>query len=91
MIIVIVMIVKEDTLNNMRKARRAASMAERRWIRVNETAEILGLHPMSVRKMIARGEIPAVRIGRMIRVDLRALEERLEAQVRGQVTGWGQK
>jgi excisionase family DNA binding protein len=57
----------------------------RRWLTVNETAEVLGLHPMSVRKMIARGTIPGVRIGRSIRVDLRALEANFEYQI--EVTG----
>jgi excisionase family DNA binding protein len=41
---------------------------------------MLSLHPMSVRKMIARGEIGAVHIGRAVRVDLRELERRLEQQ-----------
>jgi excisionase family DNA binding protein len=62
---------------------------ERRWITVNECAELLSLHPMSVRKIIARGKIPAVRIGRTVRVDLRALEAQLEEQVKGQAAGWG--
>lgn len=54
--------------------------APRRWITVDETASLLSLHPMSVRKMIARGEIGAVHIGRAVRVDLRELERRLEQQ-----------
>jgi len=54
--------------------------APRRWITVDETASLFSLHPMSVRKMIARGEIGAVRIGRAVRVDLRELERRLEQQ-----------
>ncbi|MGA2363005.1 MAG: helix-turn-helix domain-containing protein [Candidatus Aminicenantales bacterium] len=52
----------------------------RRWITVGDTAAMLSLHPMSVRKMIARGEIGAVHIGRAVRVDLRELERRLEQQ-----------
>jgi excisionase family DNA binding protein len=55
--------------------------APRRWITVGEIASLLSLHPMSVRKMIARGEIGAVRIGRAVRVDLRELERQLEHQI----------
>jgi len=64
---------------------------KRRWISVNECAELLSLHPMSVRKIIARGKIPAVRIGRTVRVDLRALEAQLEAQVKGQAAERGRR
>ena len=47
----------------------------RRWITVQETAEYTHLHPLTVREMIASGIIPAVRLGRAVRVDLRALEK----------------
>ena len=56
----------------------------RRWISVIECARICGLHPMSVRKMIARGVIKAVRIGRSVRVDRKNLELDLERQISGQ-------
>jgi excisionase family DNA binding protein len=48
----------------------------RRWITVQDAADYTGLAPSTVRGMIARGIIPAFRLGRMIRVDLRALEKR---------------
>lgn len=64
---------------------------ERRWITVNECAELLSLHPMSVRKIIARGTIPAVRIGRTVRVDLRTIETQLETQAQGQAAGRGRR
>ena len=77
--------------NEFDDIRKRKVMMARRWISVNECAELLSLHPISVRKIIARGKIPAVRIGRTVRVDLRALEAQLEAQVKGQAAGWGQK
>lgn len=57
--------------------------AERRWISPLECSEFLGIHKLSVYKMIADGRIPAARLGRLVRVDLRALEADLERQVQG--------
>jgi excisionase family DNA binding protein len=45
-----------------------------RWITVQEAAEYTGLPPWTLRDRIARGIIPAVRLGRSVRVDLRALD-----------------
>lgn len=46
----------------------------RRWITIHEAAKYTHLHPFTVRDMIARGIIQVVRLGRLVRVDLRALE-----------------
>ena len=54
----------------------------RRYISVRECAEYLSLHLQTVYSLIARGRIPAVRVGRAVRVDLRKLEAELEAQVK---------
>lgn len=59
---------------------------ERVWLTVNETAAALGLHPMSIRKMIARGIIPAIRLGRAIRIDKRRLDELVEGDLRAAPT-----
>jgi excisionase family DNA binding protein len=53
----------------------------RRWITVREAAEFTNLHPRSVRDMINRGVIRAVRLGRLVRVDLRALKKLDAARV----------
>jgi len=53
---------------------------ERRFITVRKTAELLSVHSMSVRKWIDAGKIKAIRIGRSVRVDLRALEEQFNKQ-----------
>lgn len=52
----------------------------RRYISVQECAEVYSVHPMTVRKMISRGEIPSIRLGRAVRIDLRELDRRLGAQ-----------
>lgn len=53
---------------------------ERRWITVKECSLYLGLHLKSVYEKISRGEIPAARLGRVLRVDLRRLEVMMEGQ-----------
>ncbi|MGA2363524.1 MAG: helix-turn-helix domain-containing protein [Candidatus Aminicenantales bacterium] len=54
----------------------------RRWISPSACAEFLGLSVSGVRKKINRSEIPAVHLGRTVRVDLRALETQLERQMK---------
>jgi len=55
----------------------------RRWITPRETAEYLSLHPISVYRLMAKGIIPSVKIGRSVRIDLKALDEFLERQLKG--------
>jgi excisionase family DNA binding protein len=58
--------------------------APRRWISVKIcAADILGISLKGCYDLIGQGKIPVARIGRLIRVDLRALEADLEAQVQG--------
>jgi len=54
---------------------------EKRWITVAETASYLSLHPVSIYRLIDRGQIPAARVGRNVRVDLKALEAMMEEEV----------
>lgn len=58
-------------------------LAGRRWISPREAAVYLGVHIMTVYGWIDADKIPAARIGRLVRVDLRALEGKLEAQAEG--------
>jgi excisionase family DNA binding protein len=56
-------------------------MLERRWLRVVEVAERLGCHPVTIRKAIARGQLPYVRKGGIgIRIDWPAFEKMLETE-----------
>lgn len=63
----------------------------RRWISPKEAGEYLSLHPQTIYQLVYEGKLPVARIGRTVRVDLRALEAQLEAQVKGQTAAWGQK
>lgn len=58
---------------------------EPRWISIKICArEILGVHPLTAYKWFYAGKLPGARIGRTIRIDLKALNSALEkkAQVR---------
>jgi len=52
----------------------------RRWISVRTCSEYLGIHEVTCRRLIDRGEIKAARVGGSIRVDLQALEKQMESQ-----------
>jgi excisionase family DNA binding protein len=56
---------------------------ERRWISPREAASYLGVHLMTVYSWIDAEKIPAARVGRLVRIDLRALEADLERQSQG--------
>ncbi|MBU1008479.1 helix-turn-helix domain-containing protein [Candidatus Dependentiae bacterium] len=52
----------------------------RRWLTVTETADIIGLAPVTVRRMVNKGLIPkASNLGRIVRVDGLRLQAQLEA------------
>ena len=53
-------------------------MFPRRWISCKECAEVLGLNVQTVYQKFYRHEIPGARIGRTVRIDLKALETQLE-------------
>lgn len=52
---------------------------ERKWISPAEASILLGLSVSGVRKLIGRGEIPAVRLGRTVRIPIGKLEAQLKA------------
>ena len=56
--------------------------SNRRWATVAEAAQYLRLSVNGCRKLICAGKIPAVRVGRAVRVDLRELERQLEDQLK---------
>lgn len=53
-------------------------LSERAWLNLTETAEWFALHPRTITRMIANGEIPErvmTRFGRSIRINRPALEQ----------------
>lgn len=48
--------------------------AGRQALTVAETAKRLSVHPATVRRMLDRGDLVRVRIGRLVRVDLSSLD-----------------
>ena len=64
---------------------------QRRWISPRECATYLSLHLQTIYQLIYQGQLPVARVGRSVRVDLRALETQLETQAQGQATGRGHR
>jgi len=56
---------------------------ERRFISVREAADFLSMSASGIRKKLDRGELPVVRVGRTVRIDLKTLTEQLEGQLQG--------
>jgi excisionase family DNA binding protein len=46
----------------------------KRFLRVQQVAEVLGVHPQTVYAWIRRGLVPAVRLGRVLRVPAEFVE-----------------
>jgi excisionase family DNA binding protein len=59
----------------------------KRALTAYEVAHQLGVHPMTVRRAIARGDIRAVKVGRRVLVPVRALDEFLETRPTAAATG----
>jgi len=58
-------------------------MQRRRWITVKAAAEHLSLHPVTIYRLIDKGEIKATKIGRSVRIDFFELEPKLEKRMNG--------
>jgi len=54
---------------------------QKRWITPLECSSYLSLHIQTIYTKIAKGEIPAARIGGSIRIDRKKLDEQLENQI----------
>lgn len=59
----------------MSQAVMSAGDAGRRWLSIAELAAELGMSQMTLYRVIAAGEFPAVRIGRRLFVPARVLDE----------------
>jgi len=53
----------------------------KRFITPREASEYLGLKVKTVYSLAARGRIPAVRFGRQLRIDLKRLEDQIDAEL----------
>jgi excisionase family DNA binding protein len=49
---------------------------------VDEAARMIGVHPLTLRKAIARGEIRAVRVGRRILIPTTEIERLLQGDAK---------
>jgi len=51
---------------------------EKRWLTARETSEYLSLNLKTVYSLVTRGELKAGRVGGSIRIDKKAIDEKLE-------------
>jgi excisionase family DNA binding protein len=56
----------------------------RRWLKIAEVADRLGLSVKSCYRLAAQGKFPVGRIGRTLRIDWLAVEAKLETQAKGE-------
>jgi len=56
------------------------SARETEWLSLKDVQQLLSIGRTKVYELVATGELPAVRIGRCIRVNRRELDEWLRAQ-----------
>ena len=58
-------------------------------LRAGDVSRLLGVGRSTVYELIARGELPAIRIGRLVRVPRPALEEWIVRNTAGPTAGHG--
>jgi excisionase family DNA binding protein len=56
-------------------------MAEKRWLRVGEAAEIINVSKKTVYELCASGQLPCTKVGGNLRIDRVKLEVQLERGV----------
>lgn len=49
-------------------------MTDKTYCTINEAAELLGVHPVTLRRMVKRGQLKAMRVGRLWRVETSQLK-----------------
>jgi excisionase family DNA binding protein len=52
----------------------------RRWLSIREVSKLLNVHEITLFRLIARGQVPAARLGGRLFIYWKRLEEQLEAQ-----------
>lgn len=55
-------------------------MSETRLLSINDAAKYLGVSPWHVRRLVWRGDLPSVRVGRLVRLDRGDLDQYIEEQ-----------
>ncbi len=63
---------------------RSVVAHERLLLTINEAAQLLGIGKTLAWSLVQRGELPSVRLGRLVRIPLAELEAWITAQAKGQ-------
>lgn len=51
------------------------TLTSRRFLSIDEASDLFGCSRDSIRRLIARGDLPAVRVGRLLRLEHRDVEQ----------------
>jgi len=54
-------------------------MDDKQLLTINEVAKYLQMHPRTIMRMVDRGELPAVRIGKSVRFEVETVRAFVEA------------
>jgi len=57
----------------------------RRWLSIREVSKLLNVHEITLYRLIARGQVPAAKLGGRVLIDWQKLEAELEAQTNRRV------
>jgi excisionase family DNA binding protein len=63
----------------------------RRFLTIEQTAELLGMKEKTIYSLCARGQLPSVKIGHSIRIPLADLEAEIAEQIKEQAKRAAQK
>jgi excisionase family DNA binding protein len=65
-------------MTNVNRTAGTGRTPSRRLVSVAEAAEVLGLSVASIRRLVRTGTLPAVRLTRRLRIDVRDLDRLVE-------------
>jgi excisionase family DNA binding protein len=72
-----------DVVDEKSEIIKVVSVPEGRWLTVKEAAAYLKIHLMTAYEWAGSGKLPSARVGRIVRIDRKALDAELERQSQG--------
>jgi excisionase family DNA binding protein len=72
-----------DVVDEKSELIKVVSVPAGRWLTVKEAAAYLKIHLMTAYEWAGSGKLPSARVGRIVRIDRKALDAELERQSQG--------